>query len=36
VVSFAAGGHNARVRVEATSIHNPWASREWQQFRCGI
>jgi type VI secretion system protein ImpL len=36
VVSFARGAHRARVRVEAASVRNPWAIREWQQFRCGI
>ena len=36
VVSFARGGHQARVRIEASSVWNPWTTREWQQFRCGI
>ena len=36
VVNFASGGHQARVRIEALSVWNPWASEEWQQFRCGI
>jgi hypothetical protein len=36
VVSFASGGHQARVRIEALSVWNPWATQEWQQFRCGI
>ena len=36
VVRFATGGHEAQVRIEASSVWNPWATREWQQFRCGI
>jgi type VI secretion system protein ImpL len=36
VVSFAKEGYRARVRIEASSVWNPWATREWQQFRCGI
>ena len=33
---FEMGGHAARIRVESTSIRNPYASRDWQRFRCGI
>jgi type VI secretion system protein ImpL len=34
MVSFASGGHQARVRIDASSVWNPWVSRDWQQFRC--
>jgi len=30
------GGHAAQLRVEASSVRNPLASRVWQQFRCGM
>jgi type VI secretion system protein ImpL len=36
VARFASTGTQARVRIEASTIRNPWATREWQQFRCGI
>jgi type VI secretion system protein ImpL len=36
VIGFQAGGHQARVKLEAQSILNPYAARDWQQFRCGI
>jgi len=36
LVSFAGGGHQASVHVEAASLRNPWVSRDWQQFRCGL
>lgn len=36
VISLQSGGHLARVKVEAASILNPFAMREWQRFRCGI
>jgi type VI secretion system protein ImpL len=35
VVTFQKGGHQARVRIEARSIRNPFATRDVQQFRCG-
>jgi type VI secretion system protein ImpL len=35
VIGFAFGGHQARIRVEASSIRNPYATRDVQQFRCG-
>ena len=35
VLTFAKGGHEARVRLEAASIRNPFATRDLQQFRCG-
>lgn len=28
-------GHEARVTIEASSAANPFARREWRQFRCG-
>jgi type VI secretion system protein ImpL len=34
-LSFQKGGHEARVKVEASSIRNPFATRDVQQFRCG-
>jgi type VI secretion system protein ImpL len=36
MVGFASGGHQARVRIDASSVWNPWASNEWQQFRCNL
>jgi type VI secretion system protein ImpL len=35
VLHLQLGGHQARVRLEAASIRNPYASRDVQQFRCG-
>jgi type VI secretion system protein ImpL len=32
---FDMGGHEARARLESTTIRNPFARREWLQFRCG-
>jgi type VI secretion system protein ImpL len=34
VLTFAKDGHEARVRVEAASIRNPYGQNELQQFRC--
>jgi type VI secretion system protein ImpL len=34
VLRFGLGGHTARVHVEASTIHNPYANSEWQRFRC--
>jgi type VI secretion system protein ImpL len=34
VLTFERGGHQAKVRVEATSIRNPFGRRDLQQFRC--
>ncbi|MGH9350097.1 MAG: type VI secretion system membrane subunit TssM [Vicinamibacterales bacterium] len=36
VITLQSGGHQARVKLEAASILNPYAMREWQQFRCSI
>ncbi len=35
VLTFAKDGHEARVRVEAASIRNPYGRNDLQQFRCG-
>ena len=35
-LSLQAGGQQARVRIEAASVRNPYARRDWQQFHCGI
>jgi type VI secretion system protein ImpL len=35
VLTFEKGGHQARVRVEAVSIRNPYGKQTLQQFRCG-
>lgn len=35
VLGFDIGGHQARVRIDAASIRNPFATRDVQQFRCG-
>jgi type VI secretion system protein ImpL len=32
---ISAGGHQARVTIEAPTIRNPYGRRELQQFRCG-
>jgi type VI secretion system protein ImpL len=34
VMTIAAGGHEARLTLEAPSLRNPYASRDLQQFRC--
>jgi type VI secretion system protein ImpL len=34
MLRFALGGHTVRVRVEASTIHNPFANSDWQRFRC--
>ncbi len=34
VLTFERGGHQARVRIEAASIRNPFGKGELQQFRC--
>ncbi len=34
VVTFAKGGHEARVTLEAASVRNPFGKRDLQQFRC--
>lgn len=36
VLGFEIGGHQARVRIEAASIRNPFATRDVQNFRCGL
>ena len=33
-MTFQMGGHDARIALEATSIRNPFAKRDLQQFRC--
>ncbi|MPY87881.1 MAG: type VI secretion system membrane subunit TssM [Luteitalea sp.] len=33
---FQAGGHQARVIVDATSVYNPFAKRDWQRFTCEL
>ena len=35
VVTFAKGGHEARIRIESVSIRNPYGNQALQQFRCG-
>ena len=35
LVTFAQGGHSARVMIEAASVRNPFARNELQSFRCG-
>jgi type VI secretion system protein ImpL len=35
-LTLQAGGQQARLRIEATSVLNPFARSEWRQFRCGI
>ena len=35
LLTFTTGSHRARVRVTADRVRNPYASREFQQFRCG-
>ncbi len=35
-LALQAGGQQARVRIEATTVLNPFADRDWRQFRCGI
>jgi type VI secretion system protein ImpL len=35
VLTFAKDGHQARVRLEAASIRNPYRNEDLQQFRCG-
>jgi type VI secretion system protein ImpL len=34
VVTFARGGHEAKVTLEAASVRNPFGKQELQQFRC--
>jgi type VI secretion system protein ImpL len=34
LVTFARGGHEAKVTLEAASVRNPFGKRELQQFRC--
>lgn len=35
VLTFLTAGHQARVEVEAASVRNPFANRDWQRFTCG-
>jgi type VI secretion system protein ImpL len=35
VLAFQRGNHHARVTVEAGSVNNPFAKRDWQGFSCG-
>lgn len=35
VLTFQTGGHQGRVEVEAASVRNPFANRDWQRFSCG-
>ena len=34
LLTFARGGHEAKVTLEAASVRNPFGKRELQQFRC--
>jgi type VI secretion system protein ImpL len=34
VFAFEQGGHRAQIRIEATTIRNPFGKRDLQQFRC--
>ena len=36
ILALQAGGQQARLRIEASSIRNPYARMDWRQFRCGI
>jgi type VI secretion system protein ImpL len=35
LVTLSAGGHLARLTLEATSVRNPFARNELRSFRCG-
>ena len=35
LVTFAQGGHTARVVLDASSVRNPFAASDLQSFRCG-
>jgi type VI secretion system protein ImpL len=35
VLTFTKGGHRARVRIEPDRARNPYATRDFQKFRCG-
>ncbi len=35
IITFAKGGHEARIRVESVSIRNPYGNQTLKQFRCG-
>jgi type VI secretion system protein ImpL len=33
-LTFEKSGYKAVIRIEASSVFNPFGEREWQQFRC--
>jgi hypothetical protein len=35
IVTVNVNGLQANVVIEALTVHNPFASGEWQRFKCG-